>query len=132
MKDPSNFSRMTYILGSLSAGLGVALGAFGAHGLKNSISSEMLVTFETGVRYQMYHSLALLATAWASTTFSQTNIVGFRIAAWSFSAGILLFCGSLYLLSIAGAHWLGAVTPLGGVAFLIGWTALIWTLWRKR
>ena len=132
MNDALTFSRKISIIGSLSAGLGVALGAFGAHGLKNSISSEMLTIFETGVRYQMYHSFALLATAWAAATLGQGNTFGFKIAAWSFSTGILLFCGSLYLLSITGARWLGAVTPLGGVGFLIGWMALAWTLWQKK
>jgi uncharacterized membrane protein YgdD (TMEM256/DUF423 family) len=119
-------------MGSVSAALGVALGAFGAHGLKSYLSPEMLTIFETAVRYQMYHSFALLATALAATSLQVDNTLGFKIATWSFSSGILLFCGSLYLLSITGAGWLGAITPVGGAAFLGGWIALTWALLKGK
>jgi len=117
-------ARLFFTLGSVLAGLAVGIGAFGAHGLRNVLDANDLATFETGVRYQMYHALALLAVAWAATRWESTTVV---VAGWSFVAGIVLFSGSLYLLVITGPRWLGAVTPLGGVAFLIGWALLAWT-----
>lgn len=101
--------------------LAVALGAFGAHGLSGRLSPAELATFETAVRYQMYHALGLLLVA----AFSAA-IPGFRgrLAGWAFTLGIFLFSGSLYVMVLSGQRWLGAVTPLGGVAFLAGWTAL--------
>jgi len=117
-------ARLFFALGSLLAGLAVSFGAFGAHGLRNTLSAADLATFETGVRYQMYHGLALLAVAWAVTRWESSMVV---VAGWMFVAGIVLFSGSLYVLVITGPRWLGAVTPLGGVAFLIGWALLAWT-----
>ena len=113
--------RLFFILGSLSGLIAVAAGAFGAHTLRDQISADLLATFETGVRYQMYHALALLAVAWAATrwTNSWTSIAG-----WLFVVGTLIFSGSLYALSLSGARWLGAITPLGGVAFIGGWLCL--------
>ena len=107
--------------------MGVALGAFGAHALKARLSPEDLVTFETGVRYQMYHALALLLVAsfLARGPSSAGNLAG-----WAFSVGILLFSGSLYLMALMGYRWLGPVTPLGGLAFIIGWAALVWSLFK--
>jgi uncharacterized membrane protein YgdD (TMEM256/DUF423 family) len=119
--------RLFFALGSVLAGLAVGLGAFGAHGLRNVLSVDDLATFETGVRYQMYHGLALLGVAWAAARWETTAVV---VAGWSFVAGIVLFSGSLYLLVITGPRWLGAVTPLGGVAFLVGWALLAWTAWQ--
>jgi len=101
----------------------VALGAFAAHGLKNTIAPDMLAVFETGVRYQMYHAFAMFAAAWGSARW-QTR--AFALAGWLFAAGIVIFSGSLYLLAFTGARWLGAVTPLGGLAFLAGWLCLAW------
>jgi uncharacterized membrane protein YgdD (TMEM256/DUF423 family) len=101
----------------------VALGAFAAHGLKNTIPPDMLAVFETGVRYQMYHAFALFAAAWG---FAQWQSRGFVLAGWLFVAGIVVFSGSLFLLALTGARWLGAVTPLGGLAFLAGWLCLTW------
>jgi uncharacterized membrane protein YgdD (TMEM256/DUF423 family) len=115
------------ILGALSAFVGVAAGAFGAHGLRQRVSPEMLAVFETGARYQMYHSIALLAVAWAGTRWPGPAI---QLAGWAFVTGILLFSGSLYLLSLTGARWLGAITPVGGVAFLAGWLGLAWGAWK--
>jgi uncharacterized membrane protein YgdD (TMEM256/DUF423 family) len=110
-------------LGGALAFLGVALGAFGAHALKGRLSPQDLVTFETGVRYQMYHALALLLVAsFLAKGPSGAN----QLAGWAFTVGIALFSGSLYLMVLTGYRWLGPVTPLGGLAFLVGWGALAW------
>ena len=116
-------------LGASSALVAVAAGAFGAHGLRERIPPDLLAVFETAARYQMYHALALLATAWAWTRWPVPAV---SLAGWSFAAGTVLFSGSLYLLALTGHHWLGAVTPLGGVAFLVGWGALAWGVWGRR
>jgi uncharacterized membrane protein YgdD (TMEM256/DUF423 family) len=113
--------RVFFLLGALSAGLGVAIGAFGAHGLRGRLSEEMLSVFETGARYQMYHALGLLAAGWAVSRTSGAAAVS---AGWLFAAGTVLFSGSLYALALTGVRALGAVTPLGGVAFIAGWIAL--------
>lgn len=107
--------------GALFAAVGVTMGAFGAHALKSRVSPDLLVIFETGVRYHLVHALALLAVAWAADRWPGRWVT---ISGWSFSIGILVFSGSLYLLSLTGARWLGAVTPIGGLAFLLGWIAL--------
>ena len=109
-------------LGALAGFVGVALGAFGAHGLRTRLSGEMLTVFETGVRYQMYHALAILIVALAAARLDGWLI---RAAGWLFTAGIVLFSGSLYALALSGVTVLGAVTPLGGLAFLAGWAALV-------
>ncbi|QQZ41802.1 DUF423 domain-containing protein [Pseudomonas sp. SK3(2021)] len=106
---------------------GVALGAFAAHGLKNRLSAEYLAIFHTGVTYQLVHTLALLGVALLAT-----QIPG-RLVTWagaSFAIGILLFSGSLYLLTLSGFSKLGIVTPFGGLAFLIGWLCLGLAAWR--
>jgi len=120
--------RVFFLIGALSAFAGVAAGAFGAHGLKERLSADMLAVFETGVRYQMYHALALLATGWAADRWpgALTSAAG-----WLFVAGTVVFSGSLYLLSLTGQRWLGAVTPLGGLAFLAGWLCLAVACWRS-
>ncbi|MDQ4120771.1 MAG: DUF423 domain-containing protein [Acidobacteriota bacterium] len=118
-----NSERLFLALGAISALIGVAAGAFGAHGLKSRLSAEMLVIFETGVRYQMYHAFALLVVAWASSRFPGSLL---STAGWLFVIGTLLFSGSLYILSLTETRWLGAITPLGGVAFLGGWLCLAW------
>jgi uncharacterized membrane protein YgdD (TMEM256/DUF423 family) len=119
--------RLFFALGSLSALLAVALGAFGAHGLKGRLSSELLDAFEVGVRYHIFHALALLAVAWAWSRWPRTEIV---LAGWLFLTGTLLFSGSLYLLAITGARWMGIITPFGGLAFILGWLALAWGAWQ--
>ena len=108
-------------LGALFAGIGVGLGAFGAHALKTRLSPEDLAIFEVGVRYQMYHALALLAVGAISMRLDSALIKG---AGWAFVFGILVFSGSLYALVGTGVRVLGAVTPIGGVAFLVGWLML--------
>lgn len=115
--------RLFWILGCLFALLAVGAGAFGAHALRARLPADLLAVFETGARYQMYHALALLAVSWAAARWPGTAVVA---AGWLFVAGILLFSGSLYLLSLTGVRWLGAITPLGGVAFLGGWLLLAW------
>lgn len=110
------------LIGALAAFAGVALGAFGAHGLRTRLSPEMLAVFETGVRYQMYHALALLLTAAAMGRMGDARLL--VIAGWLFVAGIVLFSGSLYALTLSGVSMLGAITPIGGLAFLIGWACL--------
>jgi len=119
--------RLFFALGAGSALIGVAAGAFGAHALKERLPADLLVIFETGARYQMYHALGLLAVAWATTRWPgpQTTAAG-----WLFIAGTLLFSGSLYILSLTGVRWLGAITPLGGVAFIAGWACLLWAAAR--
>ena len=113
--------RTFLFIGALLGGCGVALGAFGAHGLRDRLAPEMLAVFETGVRYHMYHALALLALSAAMPRYEGRLPV---VAGWCFTVGILIFSGSLYALALSGVTMLGAVTPIGGVAFLAGWVAL--------
>jgi uncharacterized membrane protein YgdD (TMEM256/DUF423 family) len=119
--------RFFFTAGSLMAFLAVALGAFGAHALKDRLSPDMLTIFEVGVRYQMYHALGLLAVAWAISRWPEINL---NAAGWAFIVGIVIFSGSLYILSITGVRWFGAITPIGGLAFLIGWAILVWSIAR--
>jgi uncharacterized membrane protein YgdD (TMEM256/DUF423 family) len=119
--------RVFFGLGSILALLAVGAGAFGAHALRSRLSPDMLTTFEVGARYHMYHALGLLAVAWAATRWPGSAVTA---AGWLFLVGIVLFSGSLYLLSLTGLRWLGAITPLGGAAFLVGWFLLLWTAWK--
>jgi uncharacterized membrane protein YgdD (TMEM256/DUF423 family) len=113
----------TFMLaGAMLGFLGVAAGAFGAHGLRGRLSPEMLIVFETAVRYQMYHVFALLITAAVIGRMGDARLLS--IAGWSFVAGVVLFSGSLYALVFTGIGRLGAITPIGGLAFLIGWACL--------
>ncbi|MFN2289782.1 MAG: DUF423 domain-containing protein [Anaerolineae bacterium] len=120
--------RLFFALGSLLGGLGVALGAFGSHMLRGRLPADLLGYFETGVRYQMYHALALLAVAWAVGRWVGSPLPA--IAGWAFVAGILLFSGSLVIMALTGMRWLGAATPLGGTAFVVGWLCLMIAAWR--
>lgn len=114
--------------GAVSAFIAVAAGAFGAHALRSRLSPELLVTFETGARYQMYHALAILLVAWASSRWPGGAL---QFAGWSFAVGTVLFCGSLYILALTGLRWVGAVTPIGGAAFLLGWLSFAWGAWKQ-
>ncbi|HWE36038.1 MAG TPA: DUF423 domain-containing protein [Isosphaeraceae bacterium] len=109
-------------VGAACGALAVAAGAFGAHWLKKTLEPPDLVTFETGVRYQMYHALALLGLGLLATVAPAGPAL--RAAGWSFVVGIGLFSGSLYGVALGGPHWLVFATPVGGVAFLVGWVAL--------
>jgi uncharacterized membrane protein YgdD (TMEM256/DUF423 family) len=122
-------SKIFLVGGALSGFLSVALGAFGAHALKDRLAPEMLAVFETGVRYQFFHTFALFVVGWAIQKYPAEN---FSPAGWCFVAGILLFSGSLYTLALTGMRWLGAVTPFGGLAFLAGWLWLAWQFWKVR
>ena len=120
--------QLFFAFGSGFAALGVIAGAFGAHALKTHISPDMLLTFEVGVRYQIYHALGLIAVSWAA---SQWNSQLVSVAGWLFVAGIVIFSGSLYILSLTGIRWLGAITPIGGFAFILGWLCLAWMAIRR-
>ena len=119
--------RLFITIGAASAFLAVGAGAFGAHALKGRIEADMLDVFEVGVRYQMYHALALLGTAWVVVRWP--GPYG-SIAGWLFLAGTVIFSGSLYALSLSGVRWLGVITPLGGLSFLAGWVYLIRAVWQ--
>ena len=121
--------RTFLMLGALSAFIGVATGAFGAHVLKSRLSADMLAVFEVGVRYQMYHAFALIAAAWVQTKWPSSIVTR---SGWCFFIGTLLFSGSLYLLSLSGIKGFGAITPLGGLAFLAGWACLAWAAWKAK
>jgi uncharacterized membrane protein YgdD (TMEM256/DUF423 family) len=122
-------ARVFFALGAISAALAVALGAFAAHGLRARLAADALATFETGARYQMYHALGLLAVAWAAARWPTTAV---SAAGWLFVVGTILFSGSLYVLTLTGVRALGAVTPFGGLAFILGWLALAWGAWTGR
>ncbi len=114
--------RTFVICGAVLGGLGVAAGAFGAHSLKALVTPDLLAVFETGARYQMYHALALLIAGglpWAGRAERSATVAG-----WAFLAGVALFSGSLYALTFGAPRWLGAVTPLGGLSFIVGWGCL--------
>jgi uncharacterized membrane protein YgdD (TMEM256/DUF423 family) len=119
--------RFLFAAGSVAALLGVALGAFGAHALRDRLAPDLLAIYETGVRYHFYHALALLAAAYAAGRWPDGSAA---LAGWLFAAGLVLFSGSLYVLAVTGVRWLGAITPLGGVAFIAGWAVLAWTALR--
>jgi uncharacterized membrane protein YgdD (TMEM256/DUF423 family) len=117
-------------IGSIGMAFSVAIGAFGAHALKTRLTPEMLAIFEVGVRYQVYHALGLFVVAWmAQAAVGTRDQALVNAAGWLFVAGIALFSGSLYALSLSGVRWLGAITPLGGLCFLAGWGALSAASW---
>lgn len=116
--------RLFAAAGAVSAFLAVAAGAFGAHALRTRVAPDLLGVFETGARYQMYHALGLLAVAWLAGRAASMPQAAW--AGWAFLVGTVVFSGSLYALALTGQRWLGAVTPIGGVAFLAGWICLAW------
>lgn len=113
-------------VGALNAVVAVAAGAFAAHGLRERLDARALEVFETGARYHMYHALAIIAAGLVASSAGR----GAQTAAWIFQIGIVLFSGSLYALALSGVKGLGAITPVGGLAFLAGWLWLAWTAWR--
>ena len=119
--------RVFFIAGSVLAFIGVGLGAFAAHALKGTLAPDLLATFEVGVRYQMYHALALLAAGWAWTRWAGKAAIA---AGWLFVAGTMIFSGTLYAIALGAPRWLGAITPIGGVALLLGWLCLAYAAFR--
>ena len=117
-------SKLIIILAGVNGFLAVSIGAFAAHMLRDRLSPELLNTFQTGVQYHMYHTLALFGIGLLMLNFPASSLL--RISAYLMMTGIFLFSGSLYLLSITGIRWLGAVTPLGGLCFLAAWALIVW------
>lgn len=127
---PDRAARFFLVAGTLSAALAVAAGAFGAHGLRDLVTPDRLATFETAARYQVYHALAMLVVGLLLGREAGGER-GLRWAGGLFLAGSVIFAGSLYGLVLTDTPWLGAVTPLGGVAFIAGWLTLAWSAWRE-
>jgi uncharacterized membrane protein YgdD (TMEM256/DUF423 family) len=110
-------------IGAINALIAVVLGAFGAHGLEGTLSPDMLEVFETGVKYQFYHALGLIALGLISIHLPDSSLL--KSSGWLMLAGIVLFSGSLYALSTSGIKWLGAITPFGGIAFIVAWLLIV-------
>jgi uncharacterized membrane protein YgdD (TMEM256/DUF423 family) len=121
-------AKLTLLLAAFSGMLSVAIGAFGAHALRARLDDYALRVFETGVQYQFYHALGLFGVALLLLRFPGNTLL--QSSAWLFVLGSVLFSGSLYLLAISGVRWLGAVTPLGGLAFIAGWVCLGAAAWK--
>jgi uncharacterized membrane protein YgdD (TMEM256/DUF423 family) len=118
-------------LGAIFGGLSVMLGAFGAHSLKERLTEKSLATFQTGVQYQFMHSIALILVGLLMLSLGEESNRRLNRSGWFFAVGILLFSGSLYSLALGGPRWLGPVTPLGGLCFMIGWVLLAFSLPKK-
>lgn len=121
--------KLFFVIGALSGALSVVLGAFGAHALRDRLTAQLLDTFETGVRYEIYHAFAILVVAFALIRWS-SNLI--PLAGWAFILGTVLFSGSLYLLGLTNTRWLGAITPFGGIAFIAGWVLLAVGVWQSQ
>ncbi|MEZ7942926.1 MAG: DUF423 domain-containing protein [Halioglobus sp.] len=121
-------AKLFITLASLSGMLAVVFGAFGAHALKGKLDDQALKVFETAVQYHFYHTFALLVVGVIALNQPQTVLL--KSSGWLFVIGILVFSGSLYLLSLTGVRWLGAITPLGGLALIAGWACLAATGWK--
>ena len=122
--------RTFFVIGSLLGSLSVALGAFGAHALRDRIEASLLANYQTGVSYMFYHTLALFIVVLALTRWPGSSQAVW--AGWLFVIGIVFFSGSLFLMAFTGMRWLGAITPIGGVAFIAGWLLLAWTAWQSK
>jgi len=118
-----------FLLGVVMAGLAIVFGAFAAHAIKGHVPADRYDDFLTGARYHLPQALALFAVSRAAVRWPSRAVT---LAGWLFVVGICLFCGSLYLLGVTGQRWLGAVTPVGGLAFIVGWAALAWAVWSGR
>ena len=123
-------NKFIIILAAVNGFLAVSIGAFAAHMLRDRLSPELLNTFQTGVQYHMYHALGLFGIGLMMLNFPASNLL--RISAYLMMAGIVLFSGSLYLLSITGIRWLGAITPLGGLCFLTAWALIVWFATKQQ
>lgn len=120
-------TRIFLAIASALGGISVIFGAFASHALKDRLSDRALQIWETGTKYQMYHAIALILIALLITRFPSSTPL--MVSGYAFIAGVILFSGSLYALSLSGIKWLGAITPLGGVAFIIGWACLAVAAW---
>lgn len=120
--------KLFLFIGSLAMALAVMLGAFGAHGLKEKLTPAMLDIFQTGVTYHFYHALGLLLIGILAQQL--TDITLLKWSGWFMIAGIIIFSGSLYTLSLSGISWLGAITPIGGVCFILSWLVLALAVWK--
>jgi uncharacterized membrane protein YgdD (TMEM256/DUF423 family) len=119
----NQIAKLFLFLGGINAALVVILGAFGAHALKARLSEEMLAVYQTGIHYHLFHALGLLVVGLVATQIPAT--IYLKWSGWLMLAGIVLFSGSLYILSISGLRWLGAVTPFGGAAFIVAWVLFV-------
>ena len=117
-------TKLFLMLAGINGFMAVALGAFAAHGLRDRLSPELLNTFQTAVQYHMYHALALFGIGLLAVNYPSSTLL--KYSGYLFLIGIVLFSGSLYVLSISGVRWLGAITPLGGISFLAAWACLFW------
>jgi uncharacterized membrane protein YgdD (TMEM256/DUF423 family) len=122
-------ARLCLFLAALALATAVVLGAFGAHAVKSRLAADLLGIYQTAVQYHFWHALGLFGVALLMLHFPETLLLGW--VAWLLVAGLVLFSGSLYLLALTGQRWLGAVTPVGGVAFIAAWALLAWFAWRR-
>lgn len=121
--------KLFLIIGSIAMALAVGLGAFGAHSLKEMLTDEMLDIFETGVKYHFYHAIGLLVIAFVAQLIPDSSLL--QWSGWLMLAGIFIFSGSLYILSISGIRWMGAITPIGGLCFIVAWILLALASWQN-
>jgi len=121
--------KLFIFLAAINGFVAVSLGAFAAHGLSSRLSEQMLATFQTGVQYHMYHTLTLIGIGILSLHYPGSTVL--RTSGLLFLTGIVIFSGSLYVLALSGIRWLGAITPIGGVAFLAAWGMLAWFAWSE-
>jgi len=120
--------KICLLVASLALAAAVAFGAFGAHALKSRLSADLLAVYQTAVQYYFWHALGLFALA---LLMLQWDAPVLNLAAWLLLAGLILFCGSLYLLALTGARWLGAIVPLGGIASIAAWLVVAWVAWLR-
>lgn len=123
-------SKKFLLLGALNVLIGIALGAFGAHGLKHSLTSDMLAVFHTGVQYHFYHAFGLIVIGLLLFHYPKSRLI--PVSGWLMLTGIVLFSFSLYVLSITGARALAMITPFGGISFLSAWGLLIYAIWKEK
>ena len=119
--------RRLIMIGCVVAGVGVAAGAFGAHMLKTILEPPLVAAYDTATRYQMYHAFGMVLVGIVMRVYDDRRLA---MAGWLFATGMVLFCGSLYGIALAGLKWLGPITPLGGLTFIIGWGLLGWRVWK--
>ena len=120
--------KICLLVASLALAAAVALGAFGAHAMKSRLGADMLAVYQTAVQYHFWHALGLFALA---LLMLQWDAPALNLAGWLLLAGLILFCGSLYLLALTGARWLGAIAPIGGVAAIAAWLVVAWVAWLR-